>query len=73
VVLDLAMPEMDGLQAIPHMRQGAPESRIVVLSGFEGALMRDRALKAGADRYVEKGGDLFDLLGTLEAVCRDPR
>jgi DNA-binding NarL/FixJ family response regulator len=72
VVLDLAMPEMDGLEAIPHMRRGAPDARIVVLSGFEDKLMRDRALKTGAARYVEKGGDVFDLLDILEAVTRDP-
>jgi YesN/AraC family two-component response regulator len=72
VVLDLAMPEMDGLEAIPHMRRGAPETRIVVLSGFDGALMREPALKIGAVRYVEKGGDVFDLLDILEAASRDP-
>jgi hypothetical protein len=34
--------------------------------------MRGRALEAGATRYVEKGGDVFDLLDILAAVSRNP-
>ena len=55
VLLDLAMPKMDGLQALPLILDAAPGVRVVVLSGFDRDTMADRALEAGAHRYVEKG------------------
>jgi YesN/AraC family two-component response regulator len=55
VLLDLAMPKMDGLQALPLILEAAPGVRVVVLSGFDRDMMADRAMQAGAHRYVEKG------------------
>ena len=55
VLLDLAMPKMDGLQALPLILDAVPGVRVVVLSGFDRASMADRAMEAGAHRYVEKG------------------
>ena len=61
VLLDLAMPRMDGLQALPLIREAVPGVRVVVLSGFEDSVMADRAVEAGASRYVEKGTALHRL------------
>jgi len=58
VLLDLSMPGMDGLEAIPLMREASPESVIVVFSGFAADRMRDTALELGAARYMEKGEPL---------------
>jgi PAS domain S-box-containing protein len=55
VFLDLAMPRMDGLQALPLIRDAAPGARVVVLSGFDQGSVAHKALEAGAVRYVEKG------------------
>lgn len=55
VLLDLSMPVMDGLQALPLILDAVPEVRVVVLSGFDQGTMSVRALAAGAARYVEKG------------------
>ena len=55
VLLDLAMPRMDGLQALPLILEAVPGVRVVVLSGFDKHTMADRAMEAGAHRYVEKG------------------
>jgi PAS domain S-box-containing protein len=68
VVLDLAMPVMDGLEALPILRNKLPDAKIIVLSGFDGARMREPALLAGADAYVEKGGSLFDVLDTIHGL-----
>jgi CheY-like chemotaxis protein len=65
VVLDLAMPVMDGLEALPIIRRKLPDAKIVVLSGFDGTRMRQPALMAGADAYIEKGNDLFRVLSTI--------
>jgi signal transduction histidine kinase len=55
VLLDLAMPGLDGLAAIPDIRARSPKVGIVVFSGLDAGTMRKRALDRGADRYVEKG------------------
>src|SRR3712207_5097808 len=55
VVLDLAMPVMDGLEAIPQVRKATPDTKIHVLSGFNSAQMEREALSVGADAYLEKG------------------
>ena len=65
VVLDLAMPVMDGLQAIPQILRESPETKILVLSGFDAGQMSNEAIKRGAHAYVEKGGDLDELPAKL--------
>jgi DNA-binding NarL/FixJ family response regulator len=55
ILLDLSMPGMDGLEAIPRLREVAPEMTIVVFSGFAGDRMRTPALELGAADYLEKG------------------
>jgi DNA-binding NarL/FixJ family response regulator len=68
VLLDIAMPEMDGLEAIPHLRRLAPRSRVVVLSGFDEEAMSDTSIRLGADAYVVKGHMTDDLVRTLASV-----
>jgi len=55
VLIDLAMPVMDGLEALPHLRRMLPDAALVVLSGFGAGAMAGQAREAGADDYVEKG------------------
>ena len=60
-VLDLSMPEMDGLEAIPLIHQVAPATEIVVFSGFEEGKVAEVALRLKASRYVRKGAPLEEL------------
>jgi len=55
VLLDLAMPVMDGLEALPRMRVAAPDARVVIVSGFERRAMESQVVEAGADAYLQKG------------------
>jgi DNA-binding NarL/FixJ family response regulator len=55
IVLDLAMPRLDGLQALPLLREAAPEARVIVLSGFDPRSVGPKVLAAGAARCIEKG------------------
>jgi DNA-binding NarL/FixJ family response regulator len=67
VVLDLAMPGLDGLEAIPLMLAVDPPPQIVVHSGFDADLMRPRVLALGATRYIEKGG----MLSSVRTAIRE--
>jgi DNA-binding NarL/FixJ family response regulator len=69
VLLDLSMPGMDGLEAIPLLRQVAPQMAIVVFSGFAAERMREPALSLGAARYVEKGEPLETVRATVHEVA----
>jgi signal transduction histidine kinase len=65
VLLDLAMPTMDGLEAVPLIREVSPQTRIVVLSGCEHASMAESALAAGADAYLQKGATPDEIVTLL--------
>ncbi|MGH9041732.1 MAG: EAL domain-containing protein [Acidimicrobiia bacterium] len=70
VLLDLAMPGIGGLEALPMIRAVAPDARVVVLSGLEPDAFADATRRQGALAYCAKGGDpttLPDVLGVLLA------
>jgi DNA-binding NarL/FixJ family response regulator len=68
VLLDLAMPIMDGMQALPQLRRFLPGAIIVVFSGFEQVALVDEALAAGADAYLEKGASVTQLVELLREL-----
>ncbi|MCU1673505.1 MAG: hypothetical protein JWN77_1618 [Frankiales bacterium] len=68
VVLDLSMPVMDGLEAIPELLRVRPGVRIVVLSGFDQARMKQPALELGAHDYLEKGAATSELVGAIRRL-----
>jgi hypothetical protein len=72
LLLDLSMPDMDGLEALPLVAESCPDTRIIVFSGFAAERMRDLALKLGADLYVEKGVPLDALAAAVQEVVRRP-
>jgi len=69
VLLDLAMPEMDGLEALPHILVAVPTVRVIVLSAFSPDQMAARALAAGACAYLEKNRVAKALVPGILAVC----
>ena len=71
VVLDLAMPVMDGLEAIPAIKRGNPKTKILVLSGFDAPKMMNEAMEAGADAYLEKGEPAHKIVQLLQAFYPD--
>jgi PAS domain S-box-containing protein len=71
VLLDLSMPRMDGLQALPLILAAVPGVRVIVLSGFDQNRMEERVLAAGAACYVEKGVSL-DMAELIDEVLARP-
>ena len=67
-LMDLQMPEMNGLDAIIAIRNEFPEARIVVLTTYTGDIQILRALKAGARAYLLKNLLHKELLETIRAV-----
>jgi len=72
VLLDLAMPMMDGLEALPEIRGVAPRAKVIVLSGFDADLVAEEALALGAERYLEKGLDPLEIARIVGEVATTP-
>jgi len=67
-LMDLQMPEMNGLDAMIAIRGEFPEARIIVLTTYAGDAQVLRALKAGARAYLLKNSLHKELLETIRAV-----
>ena len=68
VLLDIAMPVMDGLEALPLVRRECPDALVVMLSGFGASEMTTKALAGGADGYIQKGQPLGSMLAQLRTL-----
>jgi DNA-binding NarL/FixJ family response regulator len=67
-LMDLQMPEMNGLDALIAIRSEFPEARIIVLTTYKGDVQVLRAMKAGARAYLLKSLLDKELLSTIRAV-----
>src|ERR1700754_3445487 len=79
VLLDLSMPVMDGLEALPGILAVSPATQVVVYSGFEEGGLAQSAQELGAAGFIEKSLPIDQLAGELIAklpdhhVAPDPR
>jgi DNA-binding NarL/FixJ family response regulator len=67
-LMDLQMPEMNGLDAMIAIRGEFPDARIIVLTTYSGDVQALRALQAGARAYLLKNSLHKELLGAIRAV-----
>ena len=67
-LMDLQMPEMNGMDALIAIRGEFPDARIIVLTTYAGDALCQRAMQAGAKAYILKGNVRKDLLETIRAV-----
>ena len=67
-LMDLQMPEMNGLDAITAIRGEFPDAKIIVLTTYKGDVQILRALKAGAQGYLLKNTIHKELIETIRAV-----
>ena len=70
VLLDLSMPDMDGLTALPKLREAAPEAEIVVLTASEEESNLLGAIRAGAAGYLLKSEPPERIVAFLRGVAQ---
>lgn len=68
VLLDVALPGMDGLEALPAIQAAAPEAAVVMLSAFGADRLAAEAVSLGARAYLEKGLRPRELVAGLREV-----
>ena len=70
VVLDQMMPVMDGIRAVPLIREAAPGTKVIMLSALSTDELRAEAIKAGADAYLEKAASFRPVLDLAVNLAR---
>ncbi len=66
IVLDLAMPGMDGLETLKTIKDKHPDAEIIMLSGHGTVKTSTEAMKLGADDFLEKPVDIKELLNKID-------
>ena len=72
IVLDLNMPGISGLVALPELLEAAPQARLVVLTGYSSIATAVAATKAGALNYLCKPATIEQVLEAFEAFPEGP-
>jgi DNA-binding NarL/FixJ family response regulator len=70
VLMDVEMPEMDGIEAAAMMRASTPQSAVVMLSIHDDVSTRARTHAAGATAFVNKSGAIEALVATIRQAAQ---
>ncbi len=70
ILLDIRMPDGDGLTTLDKLRDLVPESRVVMLSTYDNPTYIARAVALGASDYVLKGSARSDIIDTITAAAQ---
>lgn len=71
VLLDLGLPEMDGLDIIPAIKAILPECKIIVLTGIINGMVLKKVLSLGASGYIGKPFDIFNVKTMIKNILAD--
>jgi DNA-binding NarL/FixJ family response regulator len=69
VILDVSMPRLDGIEALPRVRAACPRSRVVIFTGDSDGSMEGEARDAGAAAVIAKEIGAATLIDHLRALC----
>jgi DNA-binding NarL/FixJ family response regulator len=70
IVLDIAMPQLNGLDAARHLRRSVPTAKLVFLTMHEDPDLVGEAFRAGASAFLLKQGAAFELTDAIEKVLK---
>ncbi len=73
VVLDIRMPEMDGIRALEELRKIDPHVSVIMLTGYGTLLTAQQAMVAGANQYLRKPPDIPELLDAVRKQAQATR
>ena len=73
ILVDLAIPDIHGLELIPRLRALMPDARIIALTLMDPLSYRDAVMTAGADEFVSKATLETDLLPAIRRLARSGR
>ncbi len=68
IVIDLAMPGMDGLETLKKIKENHPDAEIIMLSGQGTVRASIEAMKLGAEDFLEKPVDMHELLEKIDEM-----
>jgi DNA-binding NtrC family response regulator len=68
IVIDLAMPGMDGLETLKRIKESHPDAEIIMLSGQGTIKASIEAMKLGAEDFLEKPVDMQELLQKIDEM-----
>ncbi|HEX9900676.1 MAG TPA: response regulator transcription factor [Candidatus Methylomirabilis sp.] len=70
ILMDLAMPRVNGLEATQRIKVERPGTKVIILTRYEEEAYRQAATQSGADAFVSKGTRLAELLATIRQVVQ---
>lgn len=73
LVLDIALPDMNGIEVAKLLKQRFPELGVVALSGYAERMFVEEMLKAGAKAYIVKSAGADELVAAIRLVARGER
>ena len=70
IILDLMLPDMDGIEVLRRLRDSRVKTPVLILSGLTESEMKVKGLSTGADDYLTKPFDKAELLARVQAIVR---
>ena len=65
VILDLKLPGVQGIEVMHQIHQRAPETKVIILTGYASPETAIEALRAGAEDYIQKPYDVAEILDSV--------
>lgn len=66
IILDLSMPVLTGLDALPEIKAAAKDARVIAFTGLSGSVVKKAVMAAGADYFLEKGAHPDLIVDTIK-------
>jgi CheY-like chemotaxis protein len=68
ILLDVGLPGISGIDALPKLKEIVPGCHIYMLTGNSDSLLVDRAMSVGAGGYIEKPFDIIKMMDMLKEI-----